>query len=176
MLYLEPQSFIKDMPKIILTTKIKAPVDRVFDLARSIDLHIISTIGTNEKAVAGKTSGLIELGETVTWRAKHLGVYQKLTVEITQFARPHMFEDVMLKGAFKRMRHVHTFEQDQSGTIMKDAFEFESPLGWLGRLADSIFLKRYMTKFLENKNRELKLVAEGERWKKILNKPNADEY
>ncbi|MBL4753395.1 MAG: SRPBCC family protein [Flavobacteriales bacterium] len=118
----------------------------------------------------------MELGETVTWRAKHLGVYQKLTVEITQFARPHMFEDVMLKGAFKRMRHVHTFELDETGTIMKDAFEFESPLGWLGKLADSIFLKRYMTKFLENKNRELKMVAEGAQWKNILKKSDMDEH
>ena len=158
------------MPKIILTTKIEAPVERVFDLARSIDLHILSTTGTCEEAVAGKTRGLIELGETVTWRAKHLGVYQKLTVEITQFDQPHMFEDVMIKGAFKRMRHRHLFEEDETGTIMKDEFEFESPFGFLGRLVDAVFLRGYMTRFLVTKNRELKVVAEGDDWEEILSK------
>jgi hypothetical protein len=63
------------MPKIELHTEIDAPIERVFDLARSIDLHMLSTSHTNEKAIAGKTSGLIGLGEWVTWRAKHLGFY-----------------------------------------------------------------------------------------------------
>ena len=95
------------MPKILLETEINAPIDRVFDLARSIDLHKVSTTGTNEEAVAGKTSGLIELNETVTWRAKHFGIYQKLTVKVIEFERPTLFADVMLKGAFKSMRHSH---------------------------------------------------------------------
>lgn len=157
------------MPKIKLETIIDAPVDRVFDLARSIDLHKLSTSGTNEEAVAGRTTGLIELGETVTWRAKHFGVYQKLTVEVTKFDRPNMFEDVMLKGAFKQMKHTHRFEKEGVQTKMIDEFFFLSPLGVLGKLADMLFLKKYMTNFLLNKNKELKSFAESEEWKKILN-------
>ena len=85
------------MPKIKIETIIDAPIDRVFDLSRSIDLHTLSTKKTNEKAVAGKTSGFIEFGESVTWRARHLGVYQKLSVEITEYDKPNMFKDVMKK-------------------------------------------------------------------------------
>ncbi len=156
------------MPKIELETYINAPIERVFDLARSIDLHKLSTTGTNEEAIGGKTSGLIELGETVTWRAKHFWVYQELTVEVTEFDRPNRFGDTMLKGAFKRMKHMHRFEKDGLGTKMTDEFEFESPFGWLGRLADSLFLKKYMTRFLVNKNGELKGFAESDEWKKII--------
>ena len=156
------------MPIIKLETKITAPVERVFDLARSIDLHKLSTKGTNEEAIAGKTSGLIELNETVTWRAKHFGIYQKLTVKVIEFDRPRLFGDVMIKGTFKRMKHVHRFEKVETGTKMIDEFEFESPLGILGRIADFLFLKRYMTKFLKNKNEELKKIAEGNEWKRIL--------
>ena len=58
------------MPVIILTLPIAAPIDVVFDLARSIDLHVQSTAQTNERAVAGRTSGLIGLGEEVTWRRR----------------------------------------------------------------------------------------------------------
>jgi len=129
------------MAQIHLETIIKAPVERVFDLSRSIDLHKLSAAQTNEEAIAGRTSGLIELGENVTWRAKHLGVHQKLTVEIVKMERPEMFEDVMLKGAFKNMRHVHRFIEDGSNTKMIDEFEFESPVGVIGKMVNWIFQK-----------------------------------
>jgi ligand-binding SRPBCC domain-containing protein len=156
------------MEKIILETYIEAPIERVFDLSRSIDLHKISTKGTKEEAIDGKTSGLIELNETVTWRAKHLGVFQKLTVVVTKLERPYIFEDKMTKGAFSKMKHTHKFEEAKNGTKMTDIFEFKSPLGILGNLANILFLKSYMTNFLKTKNEELKSVAESDDWRKIL--------
>lgn len=149
------------MSTIKLETVINAPIEKVFDLVRSIDLHKASTLGTNEEAIAGRTSGLIELGETVTWRAKHFGVYQELTVQVVELDKPYLFTDMMLKGAFKSMKHIHRFSKSENGTIMTDKFEFTSPLGILGRLANWIFLKRYMTNFLVGKNQELKRVAEA---------------
>ena len=146
------------MAKIYLETFIHAPIERVFDLARSIDLHKLSTKGTKEEAIAGRTSGLIKLNETVTWRAKHFGVYQSLTVVVTEFDRPNLFADKMIKGTFASMEHVHKFERVNTGTKMIDIFKFTSPLGILGRLAETIFLKSYMTKFLITKNQELKAV------------------
>ena len=88
------------MPVIQLETKIDSPPDRVFDLARSIDAHMASTEGTNERAIGGRTSGLIEIGETVTWEARHFGVRQRLTVRVTSFDRPHSFSDEMISGAY----------------------------------------------------------------------------
>ncbi len=156
------------MEKITLETTVHAPIERVFDLSRSIDLHEISTIGTDEEAIAGRTSGLIELDEYVTWRAKHLGVYQKLTVKITKMERPYFFEDQMLKGAFSKMKHLHQFVSIDEGTKMIDVFEFQSPFGIIGTLVNKLFLKNYMTRFLIVRNQEIKRVAEGEDWKKIL--------
>ena len=157
------------MVRIQLQTIIKAPIERVFDLARSIDLHKLTTKGTNEEAIAGKTKGLIELGETVTWRAKHLGIYQKLTVKIIDFEKPFMFEDKMLKGIFKSMRHVHQFEVKGNQTIMKDDFLVEFPVGFLGEIVDVLFLKAYMTRFLIERNKGLKRIAEGNAWKELIN-------
>ena len=156
------------MAKIILQTKVQAPVFRVFDLARSIDLHKASASKTNEEAIAGKTSGLIELNETVTWRARHFGVYQKLKVKIIEFDRPNMFKDIMLKGTFKSMSHTHTFEEKDDVTIMYDTFEFESPFGGLGKIANYLFLKKHMTNFLVTKNQVLKNVAESDNWDSFL--------
>ena len=131
------------MPIIIIKTKIKAKRDIVFDLARSIDLHKLSTKQTNEEAVAGVTSGLIGDSESVTWRAKHFGIYQTLTSQITEFVRPDHFTDEMTKGIFKRFNHKHIFEEHNEITLMTDVFDYESPLGIFGRIADRLFLKSY---------------------------------
>lgn len=150
------------MPTIYMRTMIKAPVNICFDAARNIDLHIESTKGTGETAIAGKTSGLIGLNETVTWRAKHLGLWQTLTVKITEMRSPEVFVDEMLHGAFRSMKHVHYFAENNGHTKMTDIFTFSSPLGVLGRLADIIFLKRYMRNLLIERNAVIKRYAELE--------------
>ena len=157
------------MPIIKLQTEIKADRELVFDLSRSIDLHKISTEHTNETAIAGKTSGLIGLTETVTWRAKHFGIYQTLTTEITAFDRPNSFTDEMLKGAFKSFKHEHIFETlNNGGTLMIDLFDYKSPLGLLGIAADFLFLKKYMTNLLVKRNETIKSFAETDKWKEVI--------
>ena len=148
------------MPLIALETVIHAPIKLCFDEARNLDLHQASTAKTNEKTIAGKTSGYLELGETVTWRAKHLGVYQELTSIMQELESPYRFKDVMLKGTFKKLEHVHTFQETKNGTVMTDLFYYESPMGAFGRLADWLFLKSYLTRFIETKNAHLKRTLE----------------
>ncbi len=162
------------MPIIKLQTLIKANRSIVFDLSRSIDLQSKFVTGSNEKAVAGRTSGLISLDETVTYRGKHLGVMQSLTSRVTEFDKPHFFADEMQKGAFKTLRHEHHFIATEEGTLMKDIFDFESPLGVLGNLANTLFLKSYMTSFLKNRNKIIKDFAESGRWKELL--PENTQY
>ncbi|MEL6557407.1 MAG: SRPBCC family protein [Bacteroidota bacterium] len=157
------------MPSIKLETKIHANIEVCFDLCRSIDLHKISTEHTNEEAVAGVVAGLIDLGETVTWRAKHLGIYQRLTSVITEFDRPVLFADELVKGAFKHFRHVHHFKQDGEITIMRDTFDYQSPLSIFGKLADKLFLKKYMTRLLEKRNHTIKQFAENGKWREVVN-------
>ena len=152
----------KKVTQIELSTPINAPIERCFDLARSIDLHVESMNQTGEKAIAGRTSGLIELGETVTWQAKHLGIRQTLTSKITQFDYPNSFTDEMVKGAFKSIRHEHLFYAINDQTVMKDIFIFESPYGMLGELVNFLFLSRYMTNLLKNRNKVIKEAAEGD--------------
>ncbi len=157
------------MRVIELITVIGAPIERVFDLARSIDLHTASTLGTGERAVSGVTSGLIGRGQEVTWRARHFGVWQHLTSRITAFERPIHFTDEMVRGAFRRMEHQHLFEATSEGSTMRDIFEFSSPLGILGRIADRLVLQRYLRSFLIERNRIIRETAESEAWRKYLN-------
>ena len=156
------------MPCIELTTPIAAPLERVFDLSRSIDLHLASTASTGERAVGGITSGLIGKDQEVVWRAKHFGIWQTLSSRITAYDRPRYFRNSMVRGAFRRIDHDHYFEVSGAGTLMRDVFEFESPLGFLGRMADWVILERYMKSFLIERNRVIKATAESDTWKTFL--------
>jgi ligand-binding SRPBCC domain-containing protein len=151
------------LPIIKISLFIKAPIQVCFDLSRSIDLHMESTSHTNERAVKGRTSGLIELGETVTWEATHFGIRQQLTSIITEFDPPNKFVDEMVSGAFKRFRHEHTFELRDGGTLMTDKFDYTSPFGPLGMLADVMFLRSYMERLLLRRNEYIKNNAENEK-------------
>ena len=156
------------MPVIKIDTEIHSPIERVFDLSRSIDAHMASTAKTGELAVGGCTSGLIGLGEVVTWEARHFGVKQRLTVKVTRLERPFLFEDEMVSGAFQRMHHQHRFEEKGLTTVMKDSFDFRAPLGLIGRLAEKAFLTRYMKHFLTLRACALKEMAESDQWKTYL--------
>ncbi len=148
------------MPVIELATFIRATPERVFDLSRDVDAHVASASGTGERAVSGKTHGLLELGDEVTWEAVHFGVRQRLTSRITRFDRPRSFRDSMVRGAFARFDHDHVFESQDGGTLARDVFDFTSPFGVLGRLADALVLERHMRRFLRERMRILKELAE----------------
>ena len=149
------------MATIEIKTFIKADLKTCFDLARNIDFHKASMANSKERAVAGKTSGIIELGESVTWEAIHFGFKQKLTSKITEFETPTYFVDEMVSGAFKWFKHEHIFENKNENTLMIDKFHFQSPLGILGKLANVLFLKQYMINLLETRNKLLKTEAEA---------------
>lgn len=156
------------MPLIELETFIAAPPARVFDLSRSIEAHLASAERSGERAIGGRTSGLIEKGETVTWEARHFGMKQRLTVRVTEFDHPQRFADEMITGAFASMHHLHHFTSCEGGTLMRDEFRFSAPLGILGRLAEVLFLTAYLRRFLETRAEKLKELAESEEWRAFL--------
>lgn len=137
------------------TTRTSTPKSELFDLARSVDVHKISMAQSREEAVAGVTSGLMSLGEEVTWRAWHFGLPLQMTSRITEMKSPDYFVDEQVKGPFRRFRHVHEFSQDPSGTTMIDRIEFAAPFGPIGRLVERLVLARYLQKLIEARNQYL---------------------
>lgn len=149
------------MPTIRLETSIDAPPERCFDLSLSIDAHQHSVAHTHERPIAGVTSGVMKLGDTVTWEAVHFGIKQHLTTKITAYDRPHRFTDEMIRGIFQEITHTHEFIAQPAGTLMVDLFTFRAPLGIPGRIAEALFLTRYMKGLLLTRNRYLKQAAEA---------------
>ena len=152
-------------------TQIEAPIERCFDLARSVEVHLAGNVHFGEQAVAksGVISGLIDLHQRVTWRARHFGISQNLTSEITVMESPTYFQDTMIHGAFRSMQHDHHFRALPSGaTEMKDIFRFAGPLLLLGRIAETTVLRRYMRNLLHERNVVIKQIAESSEWQRYL--------
>lgn len=154
------------MTRIELRTAIHAPRERCFDLARSVELDIRSTAWTGETAIAGRTTGLLGLGEEVTWRARHFGIWQRLTSRITAYERPAFFRDSMVRGTFARLEHEHRFADD--GAVMDDVFEVAAPGGALGLVAGRLVLARYLRRFLAARNFAIKSAAESDAWRRFV--------
>ena len=157
------------MPAIHLTTEILAPIDRCFDLGRSIDLHVATASASGERAIAGVTTGLIDLGDEVTWRARHFAIPWTMTSLITAMERPGYFQDRMVRGPFAVFEHDHIFEAVGEVTRMRDELRFEAPLGWIGRIVSERAIRPHLRRFLAERNAILKRVAESEtEWKAYL--------
>jgi ligand-binding SRPBCC domain-containing protein len=155
------------MVKIYLATRIAAPIERCFDLSRCIDAHMASTDWTGERAIAGVTTGLIGPGQEVTWKGRHFGLNITHTSRITEYDRPHYFQDCMVRGAFRRFCHDHYFTLNEGGTLMTDAMQFEAPLGYAGRLIEPI-LEKHMRNLLRRRNEYIREIAEDDQWRKYL--------
>jgi ligand-binding SRPBCC domain-containing protein len=146
---------------IRLETVIAAPVGDCFGLSLSVDAHTASMRGSGERAIGGMTSGIMKLGDTVTWRARHFGIVFQMTAAITEYQYPSRFVDEQLHGPFRRWWHEHTFTAGANGTtVMTDVVLFQSPLGDLGSLADRLVLDRYMRRLLRQRNTWLKTALE----------------
>lgn len=157
------------MHELTVETRIDTPAERCFDLARSVDAHVATTRQTGERAIAGKTSGLLELGDEVTWQARHFSVRQRLTSRMTAFDRPVYFQDRMTRGAFRFLEHDHHFViSANGGTTMLDVLRFESP-GWLAAgLLERFLLGPHLERFLIERGEQLKAIAESQHWQRYL--------
>ena len=142
------------------TTLINAPAQVCFDLARDVDDHVESMKSTGERVVAGKMSGLLELGDTMTLEARQFGIRFRLTAKITSMDAPSEFVDEMVSGPFKRLWHVHRFDEVDGVTTMYDRMEVTAPFGPLGWVAERLVIRRQLTAVLEKRHVHIKKRAE----------------
>ncbi|WP_139416254.1 SRPBCC family protein [Agromyces laixinhei] len=141
-----------------LVTRTTVPVEQLFDASLSIDEHVASMRQSSERAIGGVTGGSIGLGETVTWRARHFGVWFTMTAQITSLDRPDRFVDEQTSGPFRSFRHEHSFGRDGEITVMVDTLTIGSPI--FGRLAERTALVPYLRRLIRIRNRHLVAVLE----------------
>lgn len=148
------------MTTIKIKTHYVASIEKVFDINRNIDFHQFSAIKTKEKAIAGVITGLINKGETVTWRGKHFGFYIQHQSIISEMTIPTYFVDEQVNGHFKSFKHQHFFEQKENYVEVTDIIEYQTPFGIIGKLFDYFFLKKHLIEFIKHRNNVLKNCLE----------------
>jgi ligand-binding SRPBCC domain-containing protein len=87
-----------------------------------------------------------------------LGIPLNWQTEIFKVDKPHSFADRQLKGPYKIWEHTHTFIQKENGTLMIDELKYQIPLGILGDLAHSIFVKKKVTEIFKFRERALEKI------------------
>ena len=150
------------MIRIEAAIAIRAPIATVFNAERNVSFHTSTQSHRGEHAIGGVTSGLLKLDDEVEWEAFHFGVRQRLRVRISEINPPFYFKDEMIKGIFNSFSHEHHFSEiDAANTLKKDIMKFSAPFGPLGLIAEQLFLRRYMTKFIQRKNADFKALLEN---------------
>jgi len=151
------------MPTLHRETRIDAPRERVFDLARHVEAHV----ATMPDEQANGATGLLELGDVITFRQRQFGIPFSLTAEVTEFDRPRRFADEQRSGVFGSLVHEHSFEAVDGGTVMTDDVTFEMPFGPLGRVGEPI-ARRRLARLIDYHAMELRALAESEEWRQFL--------
>ena len=153
------------MVRFEIDTTVEASLETCFDLARSLSAHVESTSQTGERILERPDYDLLQLGDVVTFEARHFGIRQKLTSKIAELDFPNSFRDEMLEGAFTSFTHDHQFTViGTNRTKMVDIVEFRAPLGLIGKLVEIIVLRYYVRKFITDRAESLKKMAENGNW------------
>lgn len=149
------------MPRsFTVVTRALTQRERLFDLSLDIDAHVVSMSSSRERAIGGVTGGSIGLGESVTWRARHFGVWFTMTSQITALDPPDRFVDEQTRGPFRAFRHEHVFEQRGEETVMTDTITLASPV--FGALAERLVLVPYLRRLIVSRNRQLVAALDAE--------------
>jgi ligand-binding SRPBCC domain-containing protein len=156
------------MPKIHLTSFIQAPVDRVFNLSRHLVLRKKSLMAPKEQLMSSSAENLVQQGETITFRAKHLGKTREVTARVTELTQPLHFTEEQVRGDLKSYRHEFHFKPADNGTILIDILEYEGPRDMLGSLASAFFLRKYLESIVRRQHQLLREYAESEKWRAVL--------
>lgn len=156
------------MPSIHLTTFIKAPVERVFDLCRNSTILKKALEARKETLSAGAAGILLTQSDTLTLGAKHLGKTRVITLRVIEMTIPEKFVEEQVKGDLKSFRHEHHFKPVDNGTIMIDLVDLEEPRDAIGGIAGKFFMKKYFEKMLTSRNELIKQYAESDKWRAIM--------
>jgi ligand-binding SRPBCC domain-containing protein len=81
-----------------------------------------------------------EFDYTIRW----FGIPMPWKSRIIGYRPPEQFTDVQLVGPYRSWSHLHTFEQRDGGTLMRDTVTYRLPFGPLGYVVHAIAVRRQL--------------------------------
>jgi ligand-binding SRPBCC domain-containing protein len=147
---------------------VQAPLERCFLISTNIAL-VEQTIGLKPGGGAEfQKTGLIAGGSRVKWTGWKFGLPAYHETLITEYDRPHFFQDSMAKGMFTSFSHDHRFDEVDGQTLMIDIVRFSLPLGPLGKAVGKAVVVPHVLGLLLRRFQLLKRIAESDDWKQYV--------
>ena len=110
------------------------------------NLQKITPASMNFTVTSDKKEGEnMHIGQIITYTLTPvLGIRMKWMTEITHIKEGHYFVDEQRFGPYKLWHHKHTFIETSNGVDMYDEVNYVLPLGFLGTIAHSLFVKKQL--------------------------------
>ncbi len=113
----------------------------------------------NFKITSGDLPEEIYKGQIITYKVSPvLGIPLNWKTEITEVQKNKLFIDEQKKGPYKLWHHEHHFEQQKDGVLMTDEVHYALPLGPLGTLAHTLFVKKQLEEIFEFRRKKVEEI------------------
>lgn len=102
--------------------------------------HMDFRVTSDLKSIENMYAGLV-----ITYTVRPLlGIPMFWMTEITHVVKHQFFVDEQRVGPYRIWRHQHHFKAIPGGVEMTDIVHYQPPLGFLGAIANSLFIRRQL--------------------------------
>lgn len=132
--------------------KLNTSLGQAWDfISAPLNLELISPPSVQMRVLGQvKAADRIYKGQVIEHRLRHItGVNIKWVSLISEVKTQEFFVDEQSFGPFKSWCHQHILKAEGDGVIMEDIIHYSIPFGFIGRLANSLFVRRKLEKVFE---------------------------
>ncbi len=140
---------------------------RIMPAASATRLIVLNRVPPSGIPPAGASDKAAGVGSTLVTSFRvipFLPIRAQWIARITEFEWNHYFADVQDKGPFKNWHHRHELASEIrngiGGTLVRDVIEYEVGFGFLGNIANALFVRRQMESTFEERQETLPKLLE----------------
>jgi ligand-binding SRPBCC domain-containing protein len=148
------------MHSIKMIQKIPAPVGEVWELfSQSANLLQLTPARMAIKIISAPDDRPIYPGQIIEYTIKPLwGVPVRWITEIREVEAEKFFMDKQLKGPYRLWEHQHFFKEIEGGVEMTDLVHYAIPFGLLGKMTNSILVKKKLQQIFEYRFQKVETI------------------
>ena len=137
--------------QIIRKQLINTNIDEIWDFMSSPkNLERITPNDKGFKITSNNEDQLMYAGMIISYKITPLLNFPLTWVtEITQVKEKEFFIDEQRVGPYKMWHHEHIFKTKEDGVLMTDIITYIPPFGLLGKLANSLFIKKRINEIFD---------------------------
>lgn len=137
--------------------KIPASVSEIWDFISSpMNLKEITPKHMGFKVTNNIGNEKMYPGMIITYKVSPLlGIQMDWMTEITHMKNQSYFVDEQRIGPYKMWHHQHKIMPIEGGVLMTDIVTYQPPFGFLGAVANALFIKKQLKAIFEYRNKAI---------------------